>query len=170
MAREAQRVLGVDPSLRGTGLAVIEVVGDGLRVLALETVRNPTSWPHTRCLGRILEAIQRLIGAQGPSEAAIESPFVGRSYRTALVLGEARGVVLAACAVQALPVYEYAPREVKLALTGRGSATKEQVQRMLRAWIGAAPTMREDEADAIAVALCHAHRARHPILGRPPPL
>ncbi len=160
MARPAQRILGLDPSLRGTGMAVIELSGERVTVIAWTTVRNPAPWPHSRCLRRLFETLGEQISAHRPNAAAVESPFFGRNARTAMALGEARGAILAACATRDLPVYEYAPRQVKLAVAGRGSATKEQVQHMMRVLTGFQEEASEDEIDAMAVALCHAHRAR----------
>lgn len=160
VARPAQRVLGLDPSLRATGLAVVETADGQAIVVARETARCPSAWPHSRCLRKLREIIEKVINESRPSAAAIESLFFSRNVRTAMALGEARGVILAACASRDVPVFEYAPREVKRAVTGHGGATKEQVRRMIRVLTGFAGEMSEDESDALAVALCHAHRFR----------
>ncbi len=160
MARPAQRVLGLDPSLRATGLAVIETSDARTRVVWRKTARCPATWPHSRCLRKLREAVVEAIDAAHPSAAALESLFFSRNVRTAISLGEARGVILAACAEREVPVFEYAPRDVKRAVTGHGGATKEQVRRMIRVLTDLSGETSEDESDALAVALCHAHRSR----------
>lgn len=167
MVRPApQRILGVDPSLRASGLAVIEVAPGGVAsVRRCQTVRNPPALSHAECLRRLWEALQALLDADVPSAAAIESLFFSRNVRTAIALGEVRGVILACCAAADVPVFEYAPRDVKRAVTGRGDASKEQVHRMVRALTGFDGFAGEDETDALAVALCHVQRAAGPAGG-----
>ncbi|HVP39160.1 MAG TPA: crossover junction endodeoxyribonuclease RuvC, partial [Candidatus Saccharimonadales bacterium] len=104
--------------------------------------------------------LDRLLEAHAPGCVAVESAFHARGARSALVLGHARGVVLLAAGLRGVPVAEYAPREVKMAVVGRGGATKEQVQFMVRRLLPLARAPRADEADAMALALCHLHRAR----------
>ncbi len=158
MPATPRRILGIDPSLRATGLAVIETTGARATVTRRATVRIPAAWPHSRALLRLRQAVEACLAEETPAAAAIESPFFSRNARTALALGEARGVIIAACAAAGVPVFEYAPRAVKRAVTGRGAAPKEQVQRMIRALTGYEGEATEDETDAIAAALCHAHR------------
>lgn len=153
-----RRILGMDPSLRATGLAIVETAGGRATVVCRETVRIPASWTHSRALHRLRQAVEARLASEAPAAAAIESPFFSRNARTALALGEARGVLLAACAAAGVPVFEYAPRAVKRAVTGRGEAPKEQVQRMVRALTGFESDATEDETDAIAAAICHAYR------------
>ena len=165
MGMEPQRILGVDPSLRASGIAVIETAGGAASVRHWETVRNPPALRHSECLRRLHDAIAARLAADRPAAAAIESLFFSRNVRTAITLGEVRGVILACCAAAKVPVFEYAPRDVKRAVTGRGEASKEQVQRMVRALTGFRGQATEDETDAMAVALCHAQR-RGPDAGR----
>lgn len=159
MTRTPRRILGLDPSLRGTGLAVVAASGGAFSAICSETVRNPAAWPHSRCLQRIREVAEACIDRERPDAAAIESPFLGRNARTTITLGEVRGVLLAVCAAREVPVYEYAPGAVKRAVTGRGEAPKEQVRRMIQALTGFRGEAGEDEYDAMAVAICHGHRS-----------
>jgi len=155
---EPQRILGVDPSLRASGVAVVETANGAMAVRHRETLRNPPALRHSECLRRLRDAIETRLAADRPQAAAIESLFFSRNVRTAIALGEVRGVILACCAAAGVPVFEYAPRDVKRAVTGRGEASKEQVERMVRALTGFRDAATEDETDAIAVALCHAQR------------
>jgi crossover junction endodeoxyribonuclease RuvC len=124
----------------------------------------PGERPMAERLGLILAGLERLIARARPDEVAVEQVFSGASARSALVLGQARGVALAAAARAGLPVYEYAPSAVKLAFTGSGRAGKEQMMRTAQAVLGVAARL-SDEADALALAVCHL--ARRPTALRP---
>jgi len=165
VAREPVTILGVDTSLRATGLAAVR--SDGLRhtALAYDVVRCPAAWPHTRCLMRLADAVGDWLARHAVGAVAIEGIFYCRNARTALVLGEARGAALAVCARAGVPVYEHAPRSVKQAVAGWGAATKDQVGRMVRGQLGLAEDPPEDAADALALALCHAQQGLRMRLG-----
>lgn len=165
MPRETVRVLGVDPALRATGLGVVEMTGSSLRALEYGVVVNPPPRSHSASLLELQRAIDAYLVRTAPDAVAIESPFFCRNARTVIALGEARGVILAACAARGVPVHEYAPREVKRALTGRGAAEKDQVARMVTAILGLASTPDEDAADALAVAICHGQARTSRALG-----
>lgn len=120
-------------------------------------IANPASYPHSRCLNRIDTELRRIIDRTRPDAAAIEGIFFCKNVKTAVVLGEARGVVIAACAAAGVPVFEYAPRRVKQALVGFGGADKSQVGKMISAMLGLAERPEEDAADALAMAICHLH-------------
>jgi crossover junction endodeoxyribonuclease RuvC len=159
---ECERVLAVDPSLRGTGYAVLERIRGGgargetiLRALSWGVVRNPQSLLHSECLVVIHGKIGELISEFSPTAAAFESVIYVQSYKTAIVLGCARGAAILAAAGRGLPVFEYAPRRIKQAVVGRGSAEKEQVAFMVRALLGMTETPVSDAADALAVGLTH---------------
>lgn len=154
------RVLGVDTSLRCSGLAVVERVGGRLSVLYRGVVKSASGSSVATALARLHEETGRLIETFSPGEAAIEGIFFCKNVRTAVTLGEARGVVIAACARASVPVFEYAPRRVKQGLVGRGAAGKEQVRRMVMALLGMTDEPTEDEADALAIALCHINQRR----------
>lgn len=152
------RILGVDTSLRSSGVAVIEVCGQQMRALAYGRIQNKAALAHTGCLAAIHSEINKLITEFEPDEAAIEGAFFAKNAKTAMILGQARGVVLAACALRTLPVYEYSPRSIKQATVGAGAATKDQVGKMVTRLLGLAEQPQEDAADALAAAICHAHQ------------
>jgi crossover junction endodeoxyribonuclease RuvC len=150
-------VLGIDPGSRRCGYGA--VARDGSKLLLVESgvLQLASGAPVPERLANILEALGAIIGRVQAHEVAVESVFSGVSPRSALALGQARGVVLAAVARAGLPVYEYAPAEVKLAFTGNGRAEKAQMLRMAHALLGASARL-SDEADAIALAVCHLAR------------
>ena len=149
------RVLAIDPSLRGTGYAVLEKAGSRVRALDYGTIRNKTTLLPSGCLVAIHERVVELIAAHQPECAAFEAVIFVQSYRTAITLGAARGAALLAAAGRGLSIYEYAPRRVKQAVVGRGGAQKEQVSFMIRALLGLTETPSADAADALAIGLTH---------------
>jgi crossover junction endodeoxyribonuclease RuvC len=155
---KAVRILGVDTSLRSSGVAVIEVSGQQMRALVYGRIHNKPSCLHTTCLAEIHRQVDALITEFSPDEAVIEGAFFAKNAKTAMILGQARGAVLAACALRSLPVYEYSPRTIKQAAVGAGSASKEQVGKMVMRLLGLAELPQEDAADALAAAICHFHQ------------
>ena len=155
-------ILAVDPSLRGTGYAVLISEGPSRKIRAVTygVVSNPARLPHEACLLAIHDTLLALMDAHHPSGVAIESVIYVQSFRTAIVLGSARGAVLLAAARRGLPIHEYAPRRVKQAVVGRGGAQKQQVGFMVRALLGLEETPPPDAADAIAVGLAHHQASR----------
>jgi crossover junction endodeoxyribonuclease RuvC len=149
-------VLGIDPGSRRCGYGVVAREGGRLRVVD-SGVLVPGDLPISQRLAAILDGLTDVIARNGPLEVAVEQVFAGVSPRSALVLGQARGVALAASARAGLPVFEYQPTEVKLAFTGSGRASKEQMVRTARALLGVEADL-ADEADAIALAVCHLAR------------
>jgi crossover junction endodeoxyribonuclease RuvC len=146
-------VLGIDPGSHRCGYGA--VARDGSRLSVVESgVLVPGKLPIAERLGRILVGLEAVIARVRPGEVSVEQVFSGASPRSALVLGQARGVALAAAARAGLPVFEYAPSEVKLAFTGSGRASKDQMVRTARTLLGVAAEL-ADEADAIALAVCH---------------
>lgn len=121
-------------------------------------IKTPDRYPHTECLRRLDAGIAEMLEEHHPDAVAIEGGFFSKNARTAMILGQARGVVLAASARAGIPVYEYAPRDVKMALSGFGAATKEQVAKMITAMLKLKQVPQEDAADALSIALCHLHR------------
>ncbi len=154
---EVIRIFGVDPGSAATGWAVIDVAGARLSFVAAGVTRPKRSAPHSEKLARIFMALRDLIAQYSPHEAAIEETFVNASPRDALVLGQARGAAMLAPALAGLPLAEYAANTVKKSVVGRGHAEKRQVQAMVRALLPAAGQPASDAADALAVAICHAH-------------
>lgn len=162
------RILGIDTSLRCSGFGVVEQSGPGMHVVEYGCFRTRPDWLHTACLLTIHEGIQRVIQQTQPAAAAIEGAFFCKNVKTAMVLGEARGVAIAACAISGIPVYEYAPRRVKQAVTGVGGAEKQQVMKMVMRLLGLDTEIQQDAADALALAICHLQSARG--ISKPSPL
>ena len=152
-------VLGIDPGSLVTGYALVRHSGNQFSCACSGQIALGSGDLATR-LTLLFRELTRILESQRPECVAVESAFHARGARSALVLGHARGVALLAAGLLGIPVAEYAPREVKLAVVGRGSATKEQVQFMVRRLLPLARPPREDEADAMAVGLTHLHRAR----------
>ena len=151
-------VLGVDTSLRSTGVGVVRGPVKSPQFITCGTIKTAAQKPHTECLKRLDAGITELIEEHKPHAVAIEGIFFSKNVRTAMILGQARGVVLAAAARADIPVYEYAPRDVKMALSGFGAASKDQVARMITTLLKLRQVPQEDAADALAIALCHLHR------------
>ena len=151
------RILGIDPGSRATGYGVIDLERSKLSRVAGGVIRCGDDALSER-LAQIDRALSAMIAEIQPGVAALESVFAGRNPRSVLLLGQARGVALAACARAGLPTAEHAPTQVKLAVVGHGRADKRQVQKMVQRLLGLAQAPSSDEADALAVAICHAHR------------
>ena len=150
------RILGLDPGSRRTGFGVIECQGGQLRPVAHGCLNVASAAPAAR-LRLIFEGLRALLSEHGPAEVAVERVFVSRNVDSALKLGQARGAAL--CAIPAeVPVFEYAPRAIKLAIVGSGGAEKFQVAQMIRALLSLSERPAADAADALAVAVCHAHQ------------
>jgi crossover junction endodeoxyribonuclease RuvC len=156
----AIRILGIDPGLRNTGWGVIEVVGARLGYVACGSIHTDAAATLAERLALIHRALARLVEVERPAEAAVEETFVNRDPQSTLKLGQARGVALAALALQGLPVAEYAANLIKKTVVGVGHAEKAQVAMMVRMLLPSSQVRSPDAADALAVAICHAqHRA-----------
>jgi len=152
------RILGLDPGSRRTGFGVIECRGQDLLSVTHGCLNVAAAAPAAR-LRLIFEGLQRLLSEHAPAEVAVERVFVSRNVGSALKLGQARGAAL--CAIPCgMPVFEYAPRAIKLAVVGSGSAEKFQVAHMIRALLALSECPGADASDALAVAVCHAHARR----------
>jgi crossover junction endodeoxyribonuclease RuvC len=161
----ATRVLGLDPGSRHTGFGIVDC--DGLQAHYVASGAISTNGDDLSArLQRIFEEVRRLIGQYTPAEVAIERVFVHRNADSALKLGQARGAALCGAFAGAVQVFEYSPREIKLAVVGSGSADKVQVQHMVKALLSLESRVGADASDALAVALCHAHgRSLRRLLG-----
>ena len=151
------RVLGIDPSLRGTGLALLEFsLGRSPVMLRCQTVKLPAKHSMAQCLGEIHRAVALFVADFDPRHVALEQTIYVQNFQTAQILGAARGAAISAAALREKEVFEYAPLRVKQAVTGMGRASKEQMARTVMAMLGHGRTLAFDEADAAGVALCHA--------------
>jgi len=150
-------VLGIDPSLRGTGLALVEFApGRQPLLLRCQTVRVAARQPMAVALAEIHRAVTAFLAGAEVRHVALEQTIYVQNFQTAQILGAARGAAMAAVALHARPVYEYAPLRVKQAVVGAGRASKEQMARTVMALLGHGRQLAPDEADAAGVALCHA--------------
>jgi crossover junction endodeoxyribonuclease RuvC len=156
------RVLGVDPALAGaTGYGIIEFVGSTPRLVRFGSFKLPARATLAARLYEIHSLISQLVAEFTPDAVAVESVFTALNVRTALKLAEVRGVVLLAAAQASIPAHSYSPREVKSSVAGYGAASKQQMQQMVSSALGLTEVPEPaDAADALAVALCHAHLAR----------
>lgn len=152
-----RRILGIDTSLRSTGVAVVDRSGAGFAAVEFSILDNPRARKHSECLKRIYEGILDVIRRTHPHAASIEGIFHCKNVRTAVTLGQARGAALTACAIADLPVFEYSPRRVKQSVCGTGAAHKEQVAKMVTSMLALDAQPRDDESDALAIAICHFH-------------
>lgn len=152
-------VIGLDPGLQATGWGVIEANGNRLRHIANGTVRSRAADPLADRLVQLYDALEAIIAAHQPAAAAVEEVFVNANPRSTLKLGHARGVVMLVAARSGLPVAEYAASFVKKAVVGVGAADKAQVQAMVARLLPGCITTGSDAADALAVAITHAHMA-----------
>jgi crossover junction endodeoxyribonuclease RuvC len=151
------RLLGIDPGLRFTGWGIIEADGNRLRHIADGVIATDGASSVPERLKALHDALAALMAQHRPDEAAIEETYVNRNGSATLKLGYARGVALLSPALAGIPVTEYGAKSVKLAVVGTGGAQKEQVQMMVRRLLPGAVIRRADAADALAVAICHAH-------------
>ena len=160
-------VLGIDTSLRSTGYGVLSAEGSRMRCVDCGNIPNKASLPLTGCLRAIHAKVAELIATHRPDVIAIESVIYGKNAGTMLVLGEARGAVLTAAVDAGVPVYEYEPRRMKRAICGNGLAEKQQIQRMVKTLLGLSELPQNDAADALGLAICHAHSYSVLSLDRP---
>jgi len=153
------KLLGLDPGLQHTGWGVIEVDGSRLTFVAAGVVNSSPKRPLAERLVEIHDGLREVIDTYQPAEAAVEETFVNKNPTSTLKLGLARGVVLLVPALAGLPVAEYPANLIKKSVVGAGHAGKEQVQMMVRMLLPGCLTETADAADALAVAICHAHHA-----------
>lgn len=154
------RILGVDPGSRAAGYAVVEGNGQQACVLDHGVIRVPANLPLAERLVRLHSELRAVVERNQPSEAAVEEVFTAHNPRSALVLGQARGVLMLAAADRC-EVFEYSARAVKKAVVGYGQADKTQVASMVKMLLGLPKVPAQDAADAMAIALCHLHSRAH---------
>jgi crossover junction endodeoxyribonuclease RuvC len=149
-------ILGVDPSLRGTGYGVIKLAKPFPETLTHGTISCPAGWERSRCLVKISQTLREAIQKHRPTVCAIEGLFYAQNLQTAIVMGEARGAAIAAIAEAGLEIFEIAPRKVKQAIVGYGAAQKIAVAKMVQRLLNLPRPPEPDAADALALALAHA--------------
>jgi len=154
-------VLGIDPGLATTGYGLVEGDGQRLELVAYGVVRTPAKTPIARRLLQLHDELAEILRQYRPDEAAVEELFFSTNARTAIVVGEARGVVILTLAEASLPIAEYTPLQVKQAITGYGQADKAQVQQMVSLLLNLRYVPQPDDAaDALAISVCHHHSAK----------
>ena len=149
-------ILGIDPGSRVTGYGLINAVGNKLEYVGCGCIRTQTQ-DFPQRLQIIHAELVKVIEQFSPQQSAVEEVFMGRNASAALKLGQARGAAMVACLSNELPLAEYSARKVKQAVVGNGAADKAQVQHMVKALLRISDNIEEDAADALAVAICHAH-------------
>ena len=160
---EGSRVLGIDPSLRGTGWGVVRVGASGPAFLEAGTIRCPKGWERSRCLGEIQRVLSEVLHRHPPALCVFEGLFFAQNLQTALIMGEARGAAMATVARTGADIHEISPRKVKLAMVGYGAAQKIAVAKMVQRLLGLAETPDADAADALALALVMVQELRNPL-------
>lgn len=151
------KILGIDPGLQKTGWGIIEKSGNALRYKASGLIKTDSKIPLPERLATLHGGLSSVIKEHAPDAAAVEEIFVNQNAASALKLGQARGVVLAVPAILGLPTFEYSANKVKKSVVGTGHAAKEQIAMMIKVFLPMAGKVSEDEADALAVAITHAH-------------
>ncbi len=158
-------ILGIDPGTRILGFGVIRVFDRGVEYVDMGVVNLKNIKGHFVTLKTILQEVTAIIDKYNPDELAIEAPFYGKNVQVMLKLGRAQGAAIAAAMRRDMPIFEYAPRSIKLAVTGKGAASKEQVALMAQRLLGIdIPQEYLDATDALAIALCHHYHSSSPVL------
>lgn len=161
MPAKVVRILGIDPGSRVTGYGVIATQGQNIGFVACGTIRTTHEEDFSKRLSVIFNGLNEVILTHKPEVAAIEDVFVDRNPRTALKLGQARGAAIVAITQHSMETFDYTARTVKQAISGYGQADKKQVQHMVKVLLELEKSPSSDAADALAVAICHAHHARY---------
>lgn len=151
-----QVILGLDPSLRGTGYGVIRLARPHPETLAQGTISCASTWEHSRCLAKIVQSLREVLKQHRPTVCVVEGVFFAQNLRTAIVMGEARGAAISVIAEAGLEIYEIATRKVKQAIVGYGAAQKLAVAKMVQRMLCLSELPEPDAADALALALTHA--------------
>lgn len=160
--KESIRIIGIDPGLRRTGWGIVESLGNSLHFIASGTVTSDAECDLASRLCQLHEGLTKVLHHYTPHEAAVEHTFVNKDATATLKLGQARGIALLVPAQAGLPVAEYAPNAVKKSVIGVGHGEKQQIHMMVKVLMPRATFDSSDAADALAIAICHAHN-RHSI-------
>jgi crossover junction endodeoxyribonuclease RuvC len=154
-------ILGIDPGTRITGFGILKVIDNFFQVLDFGCVKPPQNLNLTKRYFIIFESVEKIIEKYKPDAVAVETQFVNKNAQSAIKLGMARGSIIIAAEKNNVPIYEYSPREAKLAVVGNGNASKQQIQKMLKMLLNLSEDPApEDAADALALAICHCHRSK----------
>lgn len=153
-------ILAIDPALRSTGIAVLKAEENDMSALYHSVIKNQQSVSHAKCLLNIHNEVSDVISKFKPDVCAVEGVIYVQSHRIAITMGAARGSAILAAAEAGLEVFEYAPKKVKQAVVGKGSAKKDQVAFMVRALLKLEETPPSDAADALAIAMAHVQSAK----------
>lgn len=151
-----------DPGLRNTGWGVINSINSRLSYISSGCIKTDSKQPIENRLLQINQSIEEIISKHNPQSVAIEESLVGKSPKSAILLAHARGAIILSVAKSGINIHQYSPKQVKLSVTGNGNAKKEQVEFMIQKLLPRANVKSHDEADALAVAICHAHVASSP--------
>jgi len=162
--RSLIRILGIDPGLRRTGWGVVALDGNRLSFLACGSLMTDEKAELAARLLTIHDGLRRVVEEHAPHEAAVEATFVNKDASATLKLGQARGIAMLVPAMSGLPVAEYAPNLVKKTIVGAGHCEKAQIRMMIGVLLPKADPQSEDAADALAIAVCHAHHRRSRVL------
>jgi crossover junction endodeoxyribonuclease RuvC len=158
-------IFGLDPAIRTTGYGVIRIVDRSFEIIDCGVITNTQKMPHSECLRRLYGGVAQVCDLYHPDCAVLEDPFVGRNSKTAIILGMARGGILAALAQNNIPAYAYNPTVAKRAATGSGGADKSRIAFILAAEFKIdVSDIPLDSTDALALAMCHIQRLRFPTL------
>ncbi|MFC4623663.1 crossover junction endodeoxyribonuclease RuvC [Daeguia caeni] len=158
--KESIRIIGIDPGLRRTGWGIVESLGNSLHFIASGTVTSDAELDLASRLCQLHEGLAKVLHMYMPHEAAVEHTFVNKDATATLKLGQARGIALLAPAQAGLPVAEYAPNAVKKSVIGVGHGEKQQIHMMVKVLLPRANFDTSDAADALAIAICHAHNRK----------
>jgi crossover junction endodeoxyribonuclease RuvC len=164
MGKQPIRILGIDPGLRRTGWGVVAIEGNRLSFLGCGSVATDDKAALSLRLLAIHDGLRQVIAAHTPDEAAVESTFVSRDAVATLKLGQARGIAMLAPAIAGLSVAEYAPNLVKKTIVGSGHSEKVQIRMMVKVLLPKADPQSDDAADALAIAVTHAHHRQSLVL------
>lgn len=155
------RILGIDPGIAIVGYGVVDKEGNSYKTIAYDAVTTRAHTPLPERLEKVYLGINEIIKTYKPDAMSIEELFFNNNAKTALTVGQARGVIILAAVQNNIPVYEYTPLQVKQALTGYGRASKSQIQQMMKSMLGLTEIPKPDDvADALAIAVCHGNSMR----------
>ena len=155
------RILGIDPGIAIVGYGVVDKEGNRYKTVAYDAVTTKAHTPLEDRLERVYNGVCEIIKEYKPDAMSIEELFFNNNAKTALIVGQARGVIILAAVQNHIPVYEYTPLQVKQALTGYGRASKTQIQQMMKSMLGLTEVPKPDDvADALAIAVCHGNSMR----------